>query len=75
MPIYNYPHSDPSTDAHKLHKAMKGLGTDDSTLINIMTHRSKLQLAAINEAYLREFKKSLEKDIIGDTSGNYCTIL
>jgi len=51
------------------------LGTDDSVLINIMTGRSKLQLQAINEMYLREFKKSLEKDIMGDTSGNYGTLL
>jgi len=54
---------------------MKGLGTDDSVLVSIMTHRSKIQLQLISEAYLKEFKKSLEKDIIGDTSGNYCTIL
>jgi hypothetical protein len=75
MPIYSYPHSDPNADAVRLRKAMKGLGTDDSTLISIMTHRSKAQLQLIQEAYLREFKKSLEKDIIGDTSGNYCTLL
>jgi hypothetical protein len=54
---------------------MKGLGTDDSVLISIMTSRSKAQLQAIAEAFLREYKKSLEKDIIGDTSGNYCTLL
>jgi hypothetical protein len=75
MPTYNYPYGDPATDAKKLYKSMKGLGTDDSTLIQIMTSRSKAQLQLINEAYLREFKKSLEKDIIGDTSGNYQTIL
>jgi len=75
MPTYNYPHSDPHSDASRLRKSMKGLGTDDSVLINIMTSRSKHQLQLINEAYLREFKKSLEKDIIGDTSGNYCTLL
>jgi hypothetical protein len=75
MPTYNYPHSDPSTDASRLRKSMKGLGTDDSVLISIMTSRSKHQLQLIQEAYLREYKKSLEKDIIGDTSGNYCTLL
>jgi hypothetical protein len=75
MPIYNYPHCDPHTDAHKLYKAMKGLGTDDSTLINIMTNRSKWQLQQIQEAYLKEHKKSLEKDIVGDTSGHYQTLL
>jgi len=75
MPTFNYPFSDPHTDACKLRKSMKGLGTDDSVLISIMTTRSKHQLQLIQEAYLREFKKSLEKDIIGDTSGNYQTLL
>jgi hypothetical protein len=75
MPIYTYPHSDPAADAHRLRKAMKGLGTDDSVLISIMTNRSKAQLQQIQECYLREFKKSLEKDIIGDTSGNYQNLL
>jgi annexin A7/11 len=75
MPLYTYPHSDPATDASKLRKSMKGLGTDDSALISIMTNRSKAQLQLIQEAYLREFKHSLEKDIRGDTSGNYCTLL
>jgi hypothetical protein len=75
MPTFTYPPCDPHTDAVKLHKAMKGIGTDDSVLINIMCNRSKIQLEQIAEAYLREFKKSLEKDIVGDTSGNYCTLL
>jgi len=51
------------------------LGTDDSTLVEIMTHRSKAQLQLIQEAYLREHKHSLEKDIIGYTSGHYQRIL
>jgi len=29
----------------------------------------------LQRLFLREYKKSLEKDIIGDTSGNYCTLL
>jgi hypothetical protein len=75
MPIYTYPVCDPATDAHRLYKAMKGLGTDDSVLISIMTHRSKNQLQQIMECYSHEHKHSLEKDIIGDTSGNYQTLL
>jgi len=54
---------------------MKGLGTDDSTLINIMTHRSKQQLEVIQQEYLKEHHHTLEKDIKGDTSGNYCRLL
>jgi len=75
MPTFSYPPSDPLDDANKLRKSMKGLGTDDSTLIHIMTHRSKQQLEIIQDVYLKEHHHSLEKDIVGDTSGNYCRLL
>jgi len=75
MPTFTYPPSDPRNDAIRLRKSMKGLGTDDSTLIQIMTHRSKQQLALIQDVYLKEHHHSLEKDITGDTSGNYCRLL
>jgi len=70
MPNFAYPQNDPLADAKTLHKSMKGLGTDDTTLINVMTHRSKLQLFEISQIYVREHKNTLEKDIKGDTSGN-----
>jgi len=75
MPLYTYPPCDPATDAHRLHRALKGLGTDTTVLISIMAHRSKNQLQQIMECYSHEHKHSLEKDIIGDTSGNYQTLL
>jgi len=75
MPTFAYPPSDPREDAHKLRKSMKGLGTDDSTLVHIMTHRSKQQLEIIQDVYIKEHHHSLEKDIVGDTSGNYCRLL
>lgn len=75
MPVHAYPHCDPPGDARRLYKAMKGLGTNDSVLMDIIPHRSKLQLEQIQAAYLSENRKSLEGDIRGDTSGNYCTLL
>jgi hypothetical protein len=75
MPTFPYQANDPLADAHTLYKSMKGLGTDDSTLINVMTHRSKQQLEQIALIYAKEHKNSLEKDIKGDTSGNYCKLL
>jgi len=75
MPNFTYPPSDPREDAHRLYKSMKGLGTDDSVLIQIMTHRSKQQLQIIQEMYLQEHHHSLEHDIAGDTSGNYSKLL
>nr|XP_033489473.1 annexin A5a isoform X2 [Epinephelus lanceolatus] len=54
----------PSTlyDASQLHKALKGAGTDDDVLIEILASRT-------------EFSSKLEKDICGDTSGHYQKLL
>ncbi|CAK9297356.1 unnamed protein product [Gordionus sp. m RMFG-2023] len=56
-------------DAKKLRKAIKGLGTDDKTVINILTKRSQRQRQEIAEAYKTLFGKNLEKSIKGDFSG------
>jgi len=75
MPTFAYPPNNPRDDAHKLYKSMKGLGTDDSTLIQVMTNRSKQQFEQIQQVYTAEYHQTLEKQIRGDTSGNYCTLL
>jgi hypothetical protein len=58
-------------DAEELHKAMEGLGTDENTLIEIMCTRTNSQIQAIKAAYKTRYKKELEKDLIGDTSGHF----
>ena len=58
-------------DANDLYHAMKGLGTDDSILINIMGNRSKEHLQQVQLMYETTHKKTLEHDIRGDTSQNY----
>jgi annexin A7/11 len=44
-------------DADALHKAMKGLGTDEKAIINILCHRSSSQRTAINQAYKSGYGK------------------
>ncbi|XP_068937063.1 annexin A13 [Petaurus breviceps papuanus] len=61
--------------ARELHKAMKGLGTDESVLIEILCTRTNKEIKAIKEAYQRLFNRSLESDVKGDTSGNFKKIL
>ena len=42
---------DAQADADALHKAMKGLGTNEDALIQILCHRTSAQRATINQAY------------------------
>lgn len=63
-------------DAESLYYAMKGLGTDEDTLIEILCTRSNEELKVINE----EFSKispncTLEKWIEGETSGSFKKLL
>ncbi|OWK04277.1 ANXA13 [Cervus elaphus hippelaphus] len=61
--------------ARQLQKAMKGLGTDEAVLIEVLCTRTNKEIIAIKEAYQRLFNKSLESDVKGDTSGSLKGIL
>ncbi|XP_038638794.1 annexin A11a isoform X2 [Scyliorhinus canicula] len=62
-------------DATELKEAIKGAGTDEQCLIEILTSRSNAEIHAINSAYKTEFKKTLEQDIKSDTSGHFERLL
>ncbi|XP_022089503.1 annexin A13-like [Acanthaster planci] len=62
-------------DARCLKKAMKGIGTDESVLIEILCTRSKAQIAAIKAAYKTTFGKDLESAIESETSGDFKRVL
>ncbi|XP_077418909.1 annexin A2b [Vanacampus margaritifer] len=62
-------------DALELKAAMKGLGTDEETLIEIVCSRNHRQMADIQKVYRDLFKKDLEKDVAGDTSGDFAKLL
>ncbi|XP_053556577.1 annexin A1-like [Bombina bombina] len=58
-------------DASELKSATKGLGTDENTLIEILTTRTNQEIKQIVKVYKEEFKTDIEKDIAGDTSGDF----
>lgn len=58
-------------DATSLRKAIKGLGTDEGVLIEILCTRSNSEVTAIKHSYQKLFSRDLEKDVAGDTSGYF----
>ncbi|XP_063313267.1 annexin A1-like [Pelobates fuscus] len=62
-------------DADSLKNAMKGLGTDEETIIEIIVSRNNQEIKQIKKVYHEEYKTDLEKDIMGDTSGDFQTVL
>ncbi|KAM8859742.1 annexin A4-like isoform 3-T7 [Spinachia spinachia] len=62
-------------DASELRSAIKGAGTDEACLIEILSSRSNAEIREINRIYKLEHKKSLEDAISGDTSGHFRRLL
>jgi hypothetical protein len=62
-------------DATYLYKAMKGMGTDEDTVIEILCSRANVEIIKIKAEYQRLFKEDLEKRVYSETSGNLRKIL
>lgn len=62
-------------DAAELKASMKGLGTDEETLIELVCSRTNDEMVTIKKVYRDMFKKELDKDVAGDTSGNFAKLL
>lgn len=62
-------------DAKLVRDAVKGLGTNDDQLIEVLCTRTNAELRAMTEAYRRLFNKDVAADVVGDTSGNYRALL
>ena len=56
-------------DVDQLREGMKGLGTNEDTLIEIIASRSPAQLRAIKAKYQEKYKRDLEQDIKKETHG------
>ena len=62
-------------DAIYLYKSMKGAGTDEDTLIEIICSRSNVELEKIRKEYEERYKENLEKRVTSETSGNFKNLL
>merc|ERR1711879_51599 len=57
--------------AEVLYKSMKGLGTDDRTLIRTICDRCEQDLGAIKKVYTKKYGKTLFSAVKSETSGDY----
>lgn len=56
------------SDVWNLNRAIKGLGTKEDMLNDVLIGRSNADMNAIKQMYFQTFKKSMEADVEGDLS-------
>ncbi|XP_060912752.1 annexin A5b [Labrus mixtus] len=62
-------------DVTSLRNAIKGAGTDEKVLVEILASRTPEQVKEIISAYRQEYDDNLEEDVSGDTSGHFKRLL
>uniref|UniRef100_A0A0G2K4E9 Annexin n=1 Tax=Rattus norvegicus TaxID=10116 RepID=A0A0G2K4E9_RAT len=62
-------------DVQELRRAMKGAGTDEGCLIEILASRNPEEIRRINQTYQQQYGRSLEEDICSDTSFMFQRVL
>lgn len=62
-------------DAKCLRRAMKGAGTDEATLVEILCTRTNKEIQDIVQEYKSHYRRNLEKDVVSETSGHFKRLL
>uniref|UniRef100_A0A8J8XVA7 Annexin n=1 Tax=Rattus norvegicus TaxID=10116 RepID=A0A8J8XVA7_RAT len=65
----------PDADAKALRKAMKGIGTDEATIIDIITQRSNAQRQQIRQTFKSHFGRDLMADLKSEISGDLARLI
>uniref|UniRef100_A0A8C9T0Y5 Annexin n=1 Tax=Scleropages formosus TaxID=113540 RepID=A0A8C9T0Y5_SCLFO len=70
-----YSNFDAKKDAEVLYKAMKGLGTDEKTILELVTARCNAQRQYIKAAYKTLYGKDLVHDLKSELGGQFETVI
>uniref|UniRef100_A0A8C9KYZ4 Annexin n=2 Tax=Serinus canaria TaxID=9135 RepID=A0A8C9KYZ4_SERCA len=62
-------------DAHALKHAIKGAGTNEKVLTEILASRTPAEVQNIKQVYQQEYEADLEDKITGETSGHFQRLL
>uniref|UniRef100_A0A665X963 Annexin n=1 Tax=Echeneis naucrates TaxID=173247 RepID=A0A665X963_ECHNA len=69
--IKDFPGADPLRDVEVLRKAMKGFGTDENAIIELLGNRSNKQRVPMVAAYKTTYGKDLVHDLKSELTGNF----
>ena len=73
--VKEFPSMDANKDAAELRKAMKGFGTDEDKIIEIICARNNSQRQQIAETFKTAFGRDLLKDFESELTGKLETII
>uniref|UniRef100_A0AAY4A6A4 Annexin n=1 Tax=Denticeps clupeoides TaxID=299321 RepID=A0AAY4A6A4_9TELE len=69
--IKDFPGTDPLKDVEVLRKAMKGFGTDENAIIELLGSRSNKQRVPMVKAYKTTYGKDLVHDLKSELTGHF----
>lgn len=69
--IRDFDDFDAKADSEMLHKAMKGMGTDEAAIIEVIAHRSNAQRQELKEQYKQMWGKDLVKHLKDELGSNF----